>query len=93
MKFVISLLLISSVARANPIHIFHENNLELTLALVETLEKEYRIPSGLISISGGKCQESHRRGKLDMCINDNGDLNVVSVDKNFIESIRIFRAP
>jgi hypothetical protein len=93
MKFVISSLIILSTAYANPIRIFHENNLALTLELVETMQKEYLIPAALISISQGKCSWQHNRGKLDLCINENGDLELVSVDKNFIESIRIFQAP
>lgn len=94
MKFVISLF-ISMNAFASPIHLFHEGEVTDAQIYKEILVKDYMIPEELILISKiSKCEGKKRAGKLDLCLKNNGDLYLVSVDREFInESLKVFRAP
>jgi hypothetical protein len=94
MKFVISLLLPLTVG-ANPINIIHENSHELALIYKTILENEYFVPSELITLKETKeCSVIKKKGKLDLCLKNNGDLIVVSVDREFInDSLKVFQTP
>ncbi len=94
MKFAISLL-ISYSAFAGPIRIFHENEEERANIVRDIFTQRYAIPEDLIAINWvAKCEDLKGRGKLDLCLKNNGDLLVVSVDRGFIyESLKIFQAP
>lgn len=94
MKFVISLLLPLTVC-ANPIHVMHENSPELAFIYKTILENEYFIPGELITLKATKdCSVIRKKGKLDLCLKNNGDLIVVSVDREFInDSLKVFQAP
>jgi hypothetical protein len=61
----------------------------------DILIQNYKIPEELIAIKSiEKCEELRSEGKLDLCLKDNGDLYLVSVDHEFInESLKVFRAP
>lgn len=96
MKFVISLLILNStLAIASPIKIFHESTNQNALLVKEIFHRTYQIPEDLISISEiASCDALSDKGKLDLCIKKNGDLEVVSVNKRFIhESLKIFNSP
>lgn len=95
MKFVISLLLTSSVALALPMHVFHEERGDFAGAIRQTLIRDYGIPEDLILMKSVKvCEEMKPEGKINLCLKNNGDLIVVSVDREFInESLKVFRAP
>lgn len=94
MKFIISLL-IGSSAWASPIVIFHESNQPEAQIYQKILIDNYHVPEELISIQNvKKCERAKGLGKLDLCLKNNGDLVLVSVDVKFInESVKIFRAP
>lgn len=94
MKFVISLLF-SINAFASPIHLFYEGDLNDALIYKDILVKEYMIPEELIAMgSSKKCEQIKGKGKLDLCLKNNGDLYLVSVDREFItESLQVFQAP
>ncbi len=94
MKYIISLFLVFNVSAA-PIRLFHEEGREWASIIKQTLVKEYQIPSELIEITKiDSCRELREQGRLDLCLKNNGDLIVVSVDRQFVlESLRIFRAP
>lgn len=94
MKFVISLLLTSS-AFASPIRIYHEQN-DTRAQIVKAIFMDvYSVPDDLIVVKAiQNCSEVKNKGRLDLCLKNNGDLLVVSVDRGFInESLKIFRAP
>lgn len=95
MKFVISLILIVTYAQATPIQIYHENNSIEALMYKDILMNDYKIPEDLISVKGMKsCERIRVQGKLELCLKNNGDLYVVSVDSHFIsESLKVFRHP
>lgn len=94
MKFAISFLLTLNVY-ASPIHLFYEGNNEEALMYKEILIKDYLIPEDLIMVRGTReCEKIKPAGKLDLCLKNNGDLYMVSVDREFInESLKVFRAP
>ncbi|HXH74789.1 MAG TPA: hypothetical protein VNJ08_07470 [Bacteriovoracaceae bacterium] len=94
MKYVISLL-ITMNAWATPIRVFHEGEARYAEGIKTTMKFEYSLPDDLIHIEQVKsCSELVVRGKLDLCLKSNGDLLVVSVDREFVsESLKIFRAP
>lgn len=94
MKFVISFLFTLSV-HASPIHLFFEGDIEEAQIYEEVLKREYHVPKTIISLRKvNQCREQRQEGKLDLCLKNNGDLVVVSVDKEFIqESLKVFRAP
>lgn len=96
MKFVISLILMMTTsAHANPIQIFYEEDSEAAIAVKGVLTQTYQIPEELISLMPvSKCEGVQRKGKLDLCLKNNGELLIVSVDRGFIsESLKIFNAP
>jgi hypothetical protein len=97
MKFVISFLfLLASAAQASrPIIVYYE--LESTRAhwVKDIFTETYRIPEDLIALKNTtNCLTEKGQGQLNLCLNKNGDLEVVSVDRAFInESLKIFVAP
>lgn len=96
MKFVISLVLLLSLdAYASPIRIFHESEENRAQIVREIFEQQYLIPEELIATKVvPNCEDLKGQGKLDLCLKNNGDLIVVSVDRGFIhESLKIFQAP
>jgi hypothetical protein len=94
MKFAISFFF-SISAFATPINVLHENIEEDANIYKTILEKDYSVPSELIQIKQTRnCEEVKKKGKLDMCLKNNGDLVVVSVDREFInDSLKVFQAP
>ena len=94
MKFVISLLF-PLAAMAAPIHVYFEGNSDDAILYRDLLVNEYQIPEELIQMKGiKKCEGIKGEGKLDLCLKKNGDLLLVSVDRDFInESLKVFRAP
>lgn len=96
MKLIISLLLLSSTLHATPIQIYFESGQKIEASIYqELLIRDYLIPEELITTNlVVKCEERKKRAELELCIKNNGDLTVVSVDKNFIrESLSVFRSP
>jgi hypothetical protein len=94
MKYAISLLITFNVY-ASPINVYYEGKSADASVYKELLVTEYQIPEELISVSGTKeCEAIKGGGKLDICLKNNGDLLMVSVDSEFInESLKVFRAP
>jgi hypothetical protein len=96
MKFIISLslLFLSLRMNANPIHVFHESKPDEAVIVRDIFRDQYAIPEDLIGLeSVMNCEGLKKKGKLDLCLKNNGDLIVVSVDKNFIsESLKVFWA-
>lgn len=94
MKYVISFLITTSVF-GSPIRIFHEKSPRFALKLKQTLTEQYSIPEDLMVIHQiSECGGLNERGKLDLCLKNNGDLLLVSIDHEFVtESLRIFRTP
>jgi hypothetical protein len=94
MKFVISLLFTTS-AFAAPINVYFENEANYALKIKEMLHADYMIPDELMVMRRiGRCETAPVMGQLDLCLKNNGDLQVVSVDRSFVsESLKIFRAP
>lgn len=94
MKFVISFLFCTQLL-ASPIHIYHESEFKNAVSFRDYIVSEYQIPEELMSIKMIRnCEEIKGEGKLDLCLKNNGDLFLVSVDRNFInESLKVFQAP
>lgn len=97
MKSVIKFAMVFAAANAiaGPIQIFYEHEPLNAQAVKEIFVTEYQIPEDLIDLKPvANCDGLKVRGKLDLCLNNNGDLLIVSVDRGFIsESLKIFRAP
>jgi hypothetical protein len=95
MKFVISILILYGTELwARPIRIYHERNFEFAARTESDLLDIYKIPQELISTEVTfNCALLNGKGKLDLCLKKNGDLEWVSVDKNFLKSLRVFWAP
>jgi DNA/RNA endonuclease YhcR with UshA esterase domain len=97
MKFIISswLFLMAAEVSASPIKIFYEQDPTRATWVKEIFTQTYSIPEDLIALKEVvSCEELKERGKLDLCLNNNGDLLVVSVDRGFVtESLQIFQAP
>ncbi len=96
MKFVTSIgLLLALPAFAAPIRIFHEKEDDRARVVREIFLQQYFIPEDLIATKEvTDCEGLKGQGKLDLCLKNNGDLLVVSVDREFIhESLKIFQAP
>jgi hypothetical protein len=93
-SFLVMLLTMSSVS-ASPIKIFYERDITRAETVKDIFTSTYQIPEDLIALKEVmSCSDVKGKGKLDLCLNDNGDLLVVSVDSGFIsESLKIFRAP
>jgi hypothetical protein len=94
MKYVISFF-IAMHAIASPINVYYEGKSEDALLYKDLLMVDYQIPEDLIKMKGIKnCDGIKGEGKLDLCLKNNGDLLMVSVDSAFInESLKVFRAP
>lgn len=94
MKFVISLFFTTSIF-ANPIHLYHEGNSIEANMFKDILMTDYSIPEELITFRMTRdCEALRSVGKLDLCLKNNGDLLMVSVDREFInESLKVFQAP
>lgn len=94
MRFIISLF-ITLEAIASPINLSYEGTHDEAQMYREILMKDYLIPDYLISLKRiDECNEMKAEGKLDLCLKNNGDLLLVSVDRAFInESLKVFRAP
>jgi hypothetical protein len=94
LKYSISFFLTLNVF-ASPIRLFHEQNPEKAQIVKQIFIGDYKIPEELIAIKPvGNCGSLSKRGKLDLCLKNNGDLIVVSVDRGFVsESLKIFQAP
>jgi len=98
MKFVINfiaLACLASAAMAAPIQVFYEEEPSRAQIVKDIFIESYQIPEDLIDLKRiTKCDELEEKGKLDLCLNNNGDLLIVSVDRGFIsESLKIFQAP
>lgn len=94
MKLVISFLF-SFNALAAPIHLYYEVDPTDANMFRDILMMDYKIPEELITVKMTvECESTKGEGKLDLCLKNNGDLIVVSVDRSFInESLKIFQAP
>lgn len=94
MKFVISLFFTTTIF-ANPIHLYHEGNSIEANMFKDILMTDYLIPEELITFRLIRdCETLKGIGKLDLCLKNNGDLLIVSVDREFInESLKVFQAP
>ncbi len=97
MKFVISFILLGAMAEAYaaPIQVFYEEEPTRAQMVKDIFTGVYQIPEDLIDLKKtANCDVLKEKGKLDLCLNNNGDLLVVSVDRGFIsESLKIFQAP
>lgn len=95
MKFVISLILLSTQISASPIDLSHEAQWDRVQYLKQIFTETYKIPEGLIGMRVVQnCESVESQGKINLCIKKNGDLITVSVDQRFIrESLKIFQAP
>jgi hypothetical protein len=95
MKFVISFILLSMNLHASTIHVYHEAVFEEASLYKDLLTEEYLIPEYLIFLKTvDNCDALRVQGKLDLCIKKNGDLLLVSIDREFInESLKVFWAP
>jgi hypothetical protein len=94
MKYIISFF-ITFNAYAFPLRIFHENGSERAEIVRNILIKGYGVPGDLIVTKNiQSCDEIAKKGKFDLCLKNNGDLLVVSVDRGFVnDSLKIFQAP
>ncbi len=94
MKYAISFFLTMNVFAA-PIQVFYEEEPSRAHIVRDILLNQYSIPEDLIAIKEiGVCENLKERGKFDLCLKNNGDLIVVSVDRGFVnESLKIFQAP
>ncbi len=97
MKFVISLFVLATITvhAGRPITLYYEVEPTRAHWVKDIFVETYRIPEDLIALkSTTNCLTEKGQGKLNLCLNKNGDLEVVSVDKAFInESLKIFVAP
>ncbi|HXH32191.1 MAG TPA: hypothetical protein VNJ01_15405 [Bacteriovoracaceae bacterium] len=94
MKYVISLMLAVS-AQAAPINVYFEAGPSDPRMIKQILMQDYSIPEDLIDEKEVRsCGEIQKKSKLDLCLKNNGDLLLVSVDRGFVnESLKIFKAP
>jgi hypothetical protein len=94
MKYIISFFITLNCYSA-PIRIFHEQHHEFAHAIKTIMVRDYLIPEELIEMKSIEdCTKLNRKGKLDLCLKNNGDLKLVSVDREFVnDSLKIFRAP
>ena len=93
MKYVISFLFCTSLQAAT-INLFHEGNSIEANMLRDILISDYKIPDELIGVKQTElCEDLQKKGKLNLCLKNNGDLIVVSVDRRFVnESLKAFQA-
>lgn len=94
MKYIISFF-ITFNAFALPINIYFERGFTQTHLYQKHLVEEYQIPEELIMVKAiTSCIGIKGEGRLDLCLQKNGDLIMVSIDRDFIiESLKVFRAP
>lgn len=96
MKLGISLLLLlCAKSWGTPIQIYFEKGQKIEASIYQDLLiKDYQIPEELISLTlVVDCDVRKKRAELELCIKNNGDLKLVSVDKNFIrDSLSVFKA-
>jgi hypothetical protein len=94
MKFIISFF-ISFTALGSPIHIYYESSPIEAMMFKDIMKIDYSIPEELILLKKvRRCEVVKGEGKLDLCLKNNGDLFMVSVDRGFInESLKVFQAP
>jgi hypothetical protein len=85
----------SASAIASPINLFYEGTSKEAKMYRNILMTDYQIPEELISMKPIRtCEALKAEGKLDLCLKNNGDLLMVSVDRGFInESLKVFQAP
>lgn len=96
MKLSISLLLFATTIHAAPIQIHFEKGQKMEAIIYqELMMRDYYIPEEIIALNlVENCEERKKQAELEICIKNNGDLKVVSADKNFIrESLSVFKAP
>jgi hypothetical protein len=100
MKFIFSstLFLFSLTSLASPIVVYYETpeGQEYANHVKEYFEKKQHIPGMLIAMkmTQKNCEEVKSFEKLSVCTKNNGDLKVVSADKNFInETLIVFKQP
>jgi hypothetical protein len=86
---------LSTAHASRPITLYFEHESTRAEWVKEIFVVTYRVPEDLIELKETKnCLAEKGQGKLNLCLNKNGDLEVVSVDKAFInESLKIFLAP
>lgn len=97
MKLSISLFLLllqSPNVRADIIRIsFDAQNRELAQRVQEQMEREFFIPKDFVSMQERMepCEKSRESLQWHLCINKNGDLMEVSVDRTFKnETLKVF---
>lgn len=95
MKFVISLMFFCHSISASPIHLSYEEKTSEAEIYKAIMINDYRIPDDLIVLKKiDDCGKVKAVGKLDLCFKKNGDLVLVSVNRDFInESLKVFLAP
>lgn len=97
MKLIISVLLSLTLvpnASADIIRIsFDEGHRELAVRIQEQMEMEFFIPKEFITMleKRGPCERSRVNVQWHLCINKNGNLEEVSVDRTFKnETLKVF---
>ena len=97
MKFIISLCLLNSLsvfAQSDIIRIsFEASNRELALKVQEQMEREFFIPREFVRMveSSEPCEKRRESSQWHLCINTDGNLNEVSVDRTFKnETLKVF---
>lgn len=95
MKFVISLIFLCQSISASPIHLFYEESDDDAGIYKTIMMNDYSIPEDLIALKKiDDCEKVKIAGKLDLCFKKNGDLFMVSANREFInESLKVFLAP
>jgi len=91
MKFIISLFLVFN-AQAAPINIYFEKDMLFAQKIIEKLTNDYYVPDNLMAKKKiNSCKSIDQKSKLDLCIDADGELYVLNVDKEFInKSLSIF---
>ncbi len=81
------------MAEAAPIQIYHEGNSSIANEIYKELTNTYSIPEELIEISKtSECKSLKTQFKLELCLNKNGELVVLSADKDFLNrTLKVFR--
>ena len=97
MKFIISLCLFSTLsafAQSDIIRIsFEAENRELALRVKEQMEGEFFIPQEFVRMVEVRepCEKKRDNIQWHLCINKNGNLKEVSVDRTFKnETLKVF---
>lgn len=97
MKFIISLCLfnaLSAFAQSDIIRIsFGEANRKLAQKVQKQMEEEFFIPQEFVRMveMDGPCEKRRESIQWHLCINTNGDLKEVSVDRTFKnQTLKVF---